>query len=73
MATGNAPNENKKIVLEAFDTLFNRRDFEKAATFWSPDYIQHSAHIEPDCAPADRRLTDTIRGRSNPVYGAQYE
>ena len=47
MATGNAPNENKKIVLEAFDTLFNRRDFEKAATFWSPDYIQHSAHIEP--------------------------
>ena len=47
MATGNAPNENKRIVLEAFDTLFNRRDFEKAATFWSPDYIQHSAHIEP--------------------------
>lgn len=47
MATDNAANENKKIVLEAFDTLFNRRDFERAATFWSPDYIQHSAHIEP--------------------------
>ena len=47
MTTGNALNENKRIVLEAFDTLFNRRDFEKAATFWSPDYIQHSAHIEP--------------------------
>ena len=47
MTTGNALNENKRIVLEAFDTLFNRRDFEKAAAFWSPDYIQHSAHIEP--------------------------
>ena len=47
MATGNGPDENKRIVLEAFDTLFNRRDFEKAATFWSPDYVQHSAHIAP--------------------------
>lgn len=38
---------NKALVLEAFDTLFNRRDYAKAATFWSSDYIQHSAHIEP--------------------------
>ena len=37
----------KETVLEAFDTLFNKRDFDKAATFWSPNYIQHSAHIEP--------------------------
>jgi predicted SnoaL-like aldol condensation-catalyzing enzyme len=41
------PAETKAIVLEAFDTLFNKRDYDKAATFWSPDYIQHSAHIEP--------------------------
>ena len=41
------PAENKQIVLEAFDTLFNRRDYEAAARFWSADYIQHSAHIEP--------------------------
>jgi predicted SnoaL-like aldol condensation-catalyzing enzyme len=47
MTTSRSPEENKKIVLEAFDTLFNQRDYEKAATFWSPDYIQHSAHIEP--------------------------
>jgi predicted SnoaL-like aldol condensation-catalyzing enzyme/predicted ester cyclase len=39
--------ENKKIVLEAFETLFNKRDYEAAAKFWSPDYIQHSAHIPP--------------------------
>lgn len=38
---------NKALVLEAFDTLFNKRDYEAAARFWSPDYIQHSAHIEP--------------------------
>ena len=39
--------EIKEMVFEAFDTLFNKRDYEKAATFWSPDYIQHSAHIPP--------------------------
>jgi predicted SnoaL-like aldol condensation-catalyzing enzyme/predicted ester cyclase len=39
--------ENKEIVLKAFDTLFNKRDYEKAAEFWSDTYIQHSAHIEP--------------------------
>src|ERR1700687_1000637 len=38
---------NKDIVLEAFDTLFNKRDYANAETFWSPKYIQHSAHIEP--------------------------
>jgi len=39
--------ENKAIVLEAFDTLFNKRDYERAAEFWSPNYVQHSAHIPP--------------------------
>ena len=34
-------------MLRAFDTLFNQRDYTTAATFWSPNYIQHSAHIEP--------------------------
>src|SRR6202035_4586997 len=38
---------NKSLVLEAFDTLFNKRDYEAAARFWSNSYIQHSAHIEP--------------------------
>jgi predicted SnoaL-like aldol condensation-catalyzing enzyme len=38
---------NKALVLEAFDTLFNKRDYAVAERYWSPDYIQHSAHIEP--------------------------
>jgi predicted SnoaL-like aldol condensation-catalyzing enzyme len=38
---------NKALVLEAFDTLFNKRDYAAAQLFWSPDYIQHSAHIAP--------------------------
>jgi predicted SnoaL-like aldol condensation-catalyzing enzyme len=41
------PEQNKTLVLEAFDTLFNKRDYEAAARFWSESYIQHSAHIEP--------------------------
>ena len=41
------PSENKALVLKAFDTLFNKRDYEAAARFWSPSYIQHSAHIAP--------------------------
>jgi len=39
--------KNKVLVLEAFDTLFNRRDYVAAERYWSPDYIQHSAHIAP--------------------------
>jgi len=38
---------NKALVLEAFETLFNRRDYPAAETYWSPHYIQHSAHIRP--------------------------
>jgi predicted SnoaL-like aldol condensation-catalyzing enzyme len=41
------PEQNKALVLKAFDTLFNQRDYAAAERFWSPDYIQHSAHIEP--------------------------
>ena len=41
------PEQNKAVVLEAFDTLFNNRDYAAAERYWSPNYIQHSAHIEP--------------------------
>jgi predicted SnoaL-like aldol condensation-catalyzing enzyme len=47
MASETIESKNKALVLEAFDTLFNKRDYETAQRFWSPDYIQHSAHIEP--------------------------
>ena len=36
---------NKALVLKAFDTLFNKRDYEAAERYWSPNYIQHSAHM----------------------------
>ena len=39
--------KNKALVLDAFDTLFNKRDYQAAERYWSPTYIQHSAHIEP--------------------------
>ncbi len=38
---------NKALVLEAFDTLFNKKDITAAARFWSSDYIQHSGLIPP--------------------------
>ncbi len=41
------PEQNKAIVLKAFDLLFNQRDYAAAEPYWSDSYIQHSAHIEP--------------------------
>jgi len=39
--------KNKALVLDAFETLFNKRDYAAAEKYWSPNYIQHSAHIAP--------------------------
>jgi predicted SnoaL-like aldol condensation-catalyzing enzyme len=50
MATPTKPgSEDRRVqtVLDAFDTLFNKRDYASAERFWSPRYIQHSAHIPP--------------------------
>ena len=49
--------QNKALLLEAFDTLFNQRDYAAAERFWSDSYIQHSAHI----APGRKGLFDLIR------------
>ena len=49
---------NKALVLEAFDTLFNKRDYAAAERFWSPNYVQHSAHI----GPGREGLFDLIKG-----------
>jgi predicted SnoaL-like aldol condensation-catalyzing enzyme len=56
--------KNKALVLDAFDTLFNKRDYVAAERFWSPNYIQHSAHIEPGRAGLFnliRNTPDTLR------------
>jgi predicted SnoaL-like aldol condensation-catalyzing enzyme len=49
--------KNKALVLRAFDMLFNKRDYATAERFWSPQYIQHSAHI----APGREGLFDLIK------------
>ena len=36
--------KNKALVLEAFDTLFNKRDYAAAEKYWSPDYPAQRAH-----------------------------
>jgi predicted SnoaL-like aldol condensation-catalyzing enzyme len=48
---------NKALVLEAFDALFNKRDYVVAERYWSPTYIQHSEHI----APGREGLFDLIK------------
>ncbi|MBB3257152.1 putative SnoaL-like aldol condensation-catalyzing enzyme [Paraburkholderia bannensis] len=55
--TTTTPAQNKALLLEAFDTLFNQRDYAAAERFWSDSYIQHSAHI----APGRKGLFDLIR------------
>jgi len=49
--------KNKALVLKAFAALFNKRDYATAERFWSPQYIQHSAHI----APGREGLFDLIK------------
>ncbi len=49
--------KNKALVLEAFDTLFNKRDYVAAERYGSPQYIQHSVHI----APGREGLFDLIK------------
>jgi len=62
--TTTSPEQNKALVLKAFDTLFNKRDYDGAERFWSENYIQHSAHIPPGrdgLFNLVRSLPDTLR------------
>jgi predicted SnoaL-like aldol condensation-catalyzing enzyme len=45
--TQSTQERNKTLVLQAFDLLFNKRDYAAAEKYWPPHYIQHSAHIAP--------------------------
>ena len=49
---------NKALVLKAFDVLFNKRNYAEAERYWSPRYIQHSAHI----APGREGLFNLVKG-----------
>jgi predicted SnoaL-like aldol condensation-catalyzing enzyme len=64
MASETIVSKNKALVLEAFDTLFKKRDYAAAERFWSPNYIQHSAHIAPGregLFALVRSLPETVR------------
>jgi len=41
--------KNKTLVLNAFETLFNKRDYAVAERYWSPEYIQQ---INPTVTPS---------------------
>jgi predicted SnoaL-like aldol condensation-catalyzing enzyme len=58
---------NKRLVLKAFDLLFNQRDFSAAEQLWSPHYIQHSAHIPP----GREGLFDLVKSRTASRYENQ--
>ena len=64
--------KNKALVLDAFETLFNKRDYAAAERFWSPHYIQHSAHIEPGrdgWVNLIRSTPDTLRYEHHLIIG----
>jgi len=46
-ATNSRRKEQETGSAEAFDTLFNKRDYKAAEKYWSPNYVQHSPHIQP--------------------------
>jgi predicted SnoaL-like aldol condensation-catalyzing enzyme len=55
--TATLEEKNTALVLEALDTLFNKKDFATAAQFWSESYVQHSQLV-----PAGRQgLFDLVR------------
>lgn len=45
--TNTTPEQNKALVLTAFNTLFNERNYRVAEALWAKGYLQHSAHIPP--------------------------
>jgi len=45
------PDQNRALVLEAFDTLFNKRDYEAPTRLWSDTYIHRE--LESDFAIAN--------------------
>ena len=57
--------QNKALVLEAFETLFNKKDYVAAKKLWTDNYIQHSAHIPPSRGPVrpgqKRAADDALR------------
>ena len=68
--TATSPQQNKALVLKAFETLFNKRDYVAAERLWSDAYIQHSAHIpsgRDGLFNLVRGLPDTLRHENHVI------
>jgi predicted SnoaL-like aldol condensation-catalyzing enzyme len=64
------PEQNKALVLEAFDTLFNKRDYTGGRALLVTKYIQHRAHIAPGrdgLFALIRSLPQTLRYENQPI------
>jgi hypothetical protein len=49
--------QNKRLVLEGFHTLFNKRDYTAAVKFWSPSTsstVRTSSRGARDCSISSR-------------------
>jgi predicted SnoaL-like aldol condensation-catalyzing enzyme len=69
------PTQNKALVLDAFDSLFNKRDYAAAERYWSAHYIQHSAHIAPGrdgLFNLIRSLPETLRYENQLIISEGY-
>ncbi len=53
--------KNKKLVLDAFEAAFNKKEADAFERYWSPDYIQHSAEIEPGLSGLKRTISTRPR------------
>ena len=66
--------KNKAFVLEAFETLFNKRDYAAAERFWSSNYIQAlrptfrpDARGFPPWSKGFRKISATRTGSPSPT------
>jgi predicted SnoaL-like aldol condensation-catalyzing enzyme len=57
-----AQEDNRKIVLDFYDVMVNRKDFDAASAYLGDHYIQHEAHA-PDGVEGLRRFLTKMSER----------
>ena len=54
--------DNRKMVLDFYDAMINRKDFDAASAYLADNYIQHEAHA-PDGVEGLRRFLTKMSER----------
>ena len=54
------PETNKKIVVDFYDKALNQKDFEAAAKYFGPRYVQHNPNV-PDGIEAFKGLVTLLK------------